>query len=57
MRSAGLDEYDYQDGQAKRGDHRVDEQPQRAVGGETCDRDAGPDHHRDEQAGADELGQ
>jgi hypothetical protein len=57
MRTAGRDEDDDQDSQAKRGHHRVDQQPQRAVPGQPGDRDARPDHDGDEQARAGELGQ
>ena len=50
MRAAGRGEHQDQHGQAERGDQRVDQQPQRAVSGQPGSGDAGPDHHRDQQA-------
>ena len=52
---AGMNTRD-QDGQAERGDHRVDQQLQRSIMGEPGGGDARPDHDRHQQAGADVLG-
>src|SRR5215831_6433765 len=57
VRAPGLDEHQDQYGQAQRGHQRVDQQPQRAIGGQPGSGDAGPDDDRDQQAGAGELGQ
>jgi hypothetical protein len=57
VRAPGLDEHQDQHAQAHGGHQRVDQQAQRAIGGQPGGGDAGPDHDRDEQASAGELGQ
>src|SRR5262249_45212263 len=57
VRAPGLDKHQDQHAQAQRGHQRVDQQPQRAIGGQPGSGDARAHYDGDQQAGAGEPGQ